>query len=98
MYEHAFSPPETLLTFLGEELRFSDYPVRAGNHIENRGSMINFSIVGRDCSLKERKKYFEWDEKNGERKIIAAANIKQIKVFWKYNSKCKHKCKWNNIC
>ena len=33
--------------------------------------MVNFSIVGRDCSLEERKEFFEWDNKVDERKKIA---------------------------
>ena len=41
------------------------------NHRENRGSLLNFSVVGRDCTLEERQKYFEWDNKVGERKEIA---------------------------
>ena len=60
IYENTFKPPENLLTYLGEQLRMSDYFARCGNHIENRGSMLNFSIVGRNCSLEERKTYFEY--------------------------------------
>ena len=33
--------------------------------------MINFSTVGRDCTLDERQQYFEWDNQNGERERIA---------------------------
>ena len=51
----------------------SRYHHRAGNHIEDRGSMLNFSVVGRNCSLMERANYFKWDEEENERKIIAAA-------------------------
>jgi len=49
----------------------SEYPKRFGNHIELRKGMINFSVVGRNCSLEERKAYFEWDKVSGERKTIA---------------------------
>ena len=72
-YENKFKPPETLLTYLGELIRFSDTPVQSTNHREDRGSMLNFSVVGRDCTLEERQKYFEWDNLNGERKDIARA-------------------------
>ena len=53
-YNHEFKPSEDLISFLKEKMKNSKYPLRAGNHIEDRGSMLNFSIVGRDCSLDER--------------------------------------------
>ena len=70
-YEKTFKPPETLLTYLGELIRFSDTPVQSTKHRENRGSLLNFSVVGRDCTLEERQQYFEWDNQVGERKEIA---------------------------
>ena len=70
-YEKTFKPSNTLLTYLGEQIRMSDYPVKTGNHIEDRGSMVNFSMVGRNCSLQERKDYFYYDELTGEREEIA---------------------------
>ena len=70
-YENKFTPPQNLLTYLGEELRMSDYHHRAGNHIEDRDSLLNFSIVGRNCSAIERENYFKWDNQNGERKRIS---------------------------
>ena len=78
IYSNKFKPPENLLTYLGEELRMSDYHHRAGNHIENRGSMLNFSVVGRNCSKTERADYFEYDNKEGERERIS----KYIKENW----------------
>jgi phosphomannomutase len=33
--------------------------------------MVNFSIVGRNCTLGERKLYDAWDEENRERESIA---------------------------
>ena len=71
IYQNKFKPPETLLTYLGELVRFSDTPVQSTNHRENRGSLLNFSVVGRDCTLEERAKYFEWDNEVEERKEIA---------------------------
>ena len=35
--------------------------------------MVNFSIVGRDCSYEDRLNYFEWDNEKDERKVIANA-------------------------
>ena len=71
IYNNKFKVPQNLLTYLGEELHISNYHHRAGNHIEDRGSMLNFSIVGRNCSVMERKNYFKWDIENGERKRIS---------------------------
>ena len=51
----------------------SQYPHRYGNHIEDRGSMVNFSIVGRDCTQEQREEYFEWDKQSLEREIISNA-------------------------
>ena len=70
-YEKVFNPPNNLLTYLGQQIRESETPVMSTNHREDRGSMLNFSVVGRDCTLEERQKYFEWDKQVGERKRIA---------------------------
>ena len=78
VYENKFNPPNNLLTYLGEQLRMSKYFARCGNHIENRGSMLNFSVIGRDCTLEERANYFEYDTQFKEREKIA----KSIKEGW----------------
>ncbi len=78
IYENKFKVPNNLLTFLGQKIRESETPVKANNHIEDRDSMVNFSTVGRNCTLKERAKYFEWDNKVSERKQIA----EEIKAGW----------------
>ena len=51
----------------------SQYKHRYGNHIEDRGSMVNFSIVGRNCSQVQRNDYYEYDNLMGERVVIANA-------------------------
>jgi phosphomannomutase len=33
--------------------------------------MLNFSVVGRNCTQEQREEYFEWDNKVGERRKIA---------------------------
>ena len=40
LYFNEFNPPEDLIQFLEETLLNSQYGERAGNHIENRGSMV----------------------------------------------------------
>lgn len=77
-YNHEFKPSDELINYLNDELINSRYPVRAGNHIEDRGSMLNFSIVGRDCSLDERLDYFKYDVRTEERANIAT----QIMLKW----------------
>jgi phosphomannomutase len=40
----------------------STYPgKKAGDHIERRTGMVNFSVVGRAATDQQRKDYFEWD-------------------------------------
>ena len=70
VYENKFSVPQGLTDFLMDKVNNSEFSIKTTNHIEDRGAMINFSVVGRDCTLEERQKYFEWDNKNKERKNI----------------------------
>ena len=72
-YENKFTPPDSLIKYLEDTLDNNDYPVKAGQHIEDRGSMLNFSMVGRNCTLQQRKDYFEYDNLVGEREKIASA-------------------------
>ena len=43
---------------------------KTGTFVEWRESQINFSVVGRNCSLGQREDYIKWDMKSGERKRI----------------------------
>lgn len=65
-----FRPKSDLIKDLGDILRKSRWTIRTGNHIEPRIGLVNFSIIGRNCDDEQRKKYFEWDKKNKERKEI----------------------------
>ena len=71
IHSFKFVPSAELLQFLHNELDTSLYPERYGNHIENRDSMINFSIVGRNAVGEQRTRYYEWDILNCERLNIA---------------------------
>ena len=51
----------------------SVFGLRTGNHIEERPGMVNFSVVGRNASLYERKQYVDFDKQNDERNTIAKA-------------------------
>jgi len=72
IYFNEFIPPTYLIDFLEQEVFNSQYGERAGNHIEDRGSMVNFSVVGRDCSDEQREDYFQYDLQSKEREIIAS--------------------------
>ena len=76
IYDNKFEVSKKLKSLMEVILMTSSYPHRYGNHIEDRGSMVNFSVVGRDCTQEQREEFFEWDNKNDERKKIAIA-IKQ---------------------
>ena len=70
IYDNKFNPPKDLIEYLERKVLKSEYPNRCGNHIEDRGSMVNFSVVGRDCTQEQREDYFEWDKAMGERNIM----------------------------
>ena len=54
----------------------SKFPVRTGNHIEERSGMVNFSVVGRNAILTERALYVTWDKAQRERaRIVKSFNL-----------------------
>lgn len=71
VHKSNWKAPQELLSFLQNELALSNFSPKTGNHIEQRNGMVNFSIVGRNCDLLERKNYVEWDKKHNEREIVA---------------------------
>ena len=66
-----FEAPAELYNLMHGWLHTSSFPLRTGNHIEKRMGTINFSIVGRNCTLGERKLYVKHDLENRERETIA---------------------------
>jgi phosphomannomutase len=71
VYDNKFEMTTKLKNALEVVLMSSQYKHRYGNHIEDRGSMVNFSVVGRNCTQEQREEYFEWDKEKGERKKIS---------------------------
>ena len=71
IYTNNWTLPESAHGWLSEQLEFSAFPLRTGLHFEHRPGMVNFSIVGRNATLGERKFYVEWDLQNSERDLIA---------------------------
>ena len=63
--------PIDLLVILEGWLQSSKFPIRTGNHIEQRPGMINFSILGRGANHEQRQMYVEYDKANRERETIA---------------------------
>jgi phosphomannomutase len=66
-----WEPPLQLIIILGGWLQSSKFQIRTGRHIEHRPGMVNFSIVGRNCTAKERSEYVEYDKASRERETIA---------------------------
>lgn len=71
IHASTWMPPHDLIDALDEELTNSNFPYRAGNHIEIRTGLINFSIVGRNANKEQRQQYIEWDTETNERIDIA---------------------------
>ena len=71
VYTSDWQIPEEAELWLKAECRLSDFPLRTGLHIENRPGMVNFSVVGRNATIGERKMYVEYDTKTKERIRIA---------------------------
>ena len=76
VYKSDWKPSRKLINFLSDELDFSTFPHKTGNHIEHRPGGINFSILGRgEDSMKYRKEYVKWDINTTER-ILMSDRIK----------------------
>ena len=72
VYRDNWELPKDVEMHLNDELVFSEFPLRNGNHIEIRPGGINFSILGRDVDpTKGRKEYISWDNIHQERLYIA---------------------------
>ena len=72
IYTSKWKPYGSLINFLSDELDYSTFPYKTGNHIEHRPGGINFSILGRgNGSMKHRDEYVKWDINTGERVLIA---------------------------
>ena len=76
VYKSDWKPSRKLINFLSDELDYSTFPHKTGNHIEHRPGGINFSVLGRgEDSMKYRKEYVKWDINTTER-ILMSDRIK----------------------
>ncbi len=72
VYRNDWELPEKVERFLQDELDFSQFPIRNGNHIERRPGGVNFSILGRDKDpMLGREEYIKWNKIHSERRFIA---------------------------
>ena len=73
VYKSDWTISDEVKRFLQDELDYSQFPIRCGNHIEERPGGINFSILGRGegVNLADREEYVKWDRNTGERVLIA---------------------------
>ena len=72
VYRDDWELPDNVERFLQDELDFSQFPIRNGNHIEKRPGGVNFSILGRDKDpFKGREEYINWNKIHNERRFIA---------------------------
>lgn len=71
IYTNDWHLPELPTEFLTQCMSESLFPLRTGLHFEHRPGMCNFSVVGRNATLGERKLYVKYDTEHNERNTIA---------------------------
>jgi phosphomannomutase len=64
---------KTLVNFVLHYIADLDIPIKRGTFIEYRRGMLNFSPIGRNCSLEERLAFNEYDNVHGVRKAMQKA-------------------------
>jgi len=72
VYRSEWELPWEVERFLEDELDYSQFVMRNGNHIERRPGGVNFSILGRDKDpFLGREEYVQWCKETNEREDIA---------------------------
>lgn len=69
-YEHKFELTQKLKKSLDSVVADSKYPTKTRKHYEARTGMVNFSIVGREATQKQRAEYAAYDAEHKEREQI----------------------------
>ena len=72
-YSKLYSPTLDLIEDLNGIVESTEYEDLAGEHIEYREGMINFSVVGRAATMEQRAAYAKWDAEKKDRKVIVDA-------------------------
>jgi phosphomannomutase len=70
IYENFFEPPKMLMRALDKIVEESSYSTKTGRHYERRTGMVNFSVVGLNATVAQRKKYAKFDTEFREREKI----------------------------
>ena len=72
IYENKFaiSNKRNFLSELDWIVKDSPFHIKTGKHYEERTGMINFSVVGRNATMEQRKIYEDYDAKFKERQKI----------------------------
>ncbi len=65
--EKEFQLNHKIKSELLKKLESSKWKEKFGNHFEQRMGLVNFSIIGRNCSQQKREEYYKWDKENHER-------------------------------
>ena len=63
--EFTFNKEE--LDYFDKVLKSSSFNLRTGNHINKRSGSYNFSVVGRNANIEQRKSYIAYDKLTQER-------------------------------
>ncbi len=72
IYKNDFNPGADLLGRLENYRKNTKYEGQLfDNYIERRQGMLNFSVLGRNCSHDQRNAYKKWDDQHQERVRIA---------------------------
>jgi len=69
------------LYWLENYAKESPYPIKTGNHVEQRTGSVNFSVVGRNANTEERDAYLQWDNTHNERKLLIEEFTKTFPRF-----------------
>ena len=73
VYRDTWTLPVLARQFLEQCVEEENFSIRTGNHIEERPGMINYSLIGRNATMRERKAFVEWESWNGSRRRTADA-------------------------
>lgn len=70
-YSRDFALLDSQRGFLQGLLAASAWPIRVGQHIADRGALVNFSTLGRGADSAQRELYSAWDHSVRERSRLA---------------------------
>jgi phosphomannomutase len=66
-YKSNWKLPNKIENYLSDELKNSVWSIKTGNHIEHRVGLCNFSILGRNATIEQRRQYVSYDLEKKER-------------------------------